>query len=200
MKKLLIGTGNPAKLIDYKRNLSQYGFDFVSPQELKIENPEETGSTFEDNAVAKARFYFQKTGIPTVSDDGGFEVDYLHGEPGVKSRRWTGKEMTDEEMINEVLSRMKGVPLDQRTCRLKGVIAVSSPFGIMTTNASIEGVVAEEPAAKRIKGFPFRSIMFLPNYQKYFCDVTDEELKILDHRKAALEKISDIFVELSKDS
>jgi XTP/dITP diphosphohydrolase len=199
MKKLLIGTTNPAKFDEYKFLLSSHAFDFLSVKDLGIKPPPEEGKTFEENAIFKAKYYYNRTGIPSVSDDAGFEVDFLNGEPGILSRRWTGKEMTDEEMIKEVINRMKGVPKQKRSCRLIAVIAVGTPFGIATADASIEGVLAEKPSPKRIEGYPFRSVMFLPNYGKYFCDLDDGEMEIMNHRKAALEKINDLFFELSKE-
>ncbi|MGE5392890.1 MAG: non-canonical purine NTP pyrophosphatase, partial [Candidatus Saccharibacteria bacterium] len=94
MKKLLIGTSNPAKFDDYKRLLSDLDLDVVSPKEVGLaEAPQETGRDYEENAVIKAKFYYQKTGIPSLVDDGGLEVPVLNNEPGIKSHRWIGREM-----------------------------------------------------------------------------------------------------------
>src|ERR1041385_8892272 len=101
MKKLLIGTGNPAKLATYKELLKDFQVEVVSSKELGIKEPEENASSFEDEAVKKAKYYFQKSGIPAIVDDGGFEIEVLNGEPGLKSKRWIGREMTDEEIIAE---------------------------------------------------------------------------------------------------
>lgn len=199
MKKILIGTNNPAKLEDYKRLLSDLDLEMVSPAEMGItETPNETGRDYEENAVIKAKFYYQKTGIPSLVDDGGLEVPALNNEPGVLSHRWIGREMTDEEMIAEIIKRMQGVADDQRNCRLIQVTALATPYGIFTSEGKIEGMVAEKPARKRLKGFPFRSVIFLPHYGKYYCDVTRDEYEILNHRKAAVDKIRDILIEISK--
>ncbi len=199
MKKLLIGTTNPAKFEEFKKLLHEFPFEFVSAADLNIKEPEETGSTFEENALLKAKYYYQKSGVPTLADDGGFEIDALDGEPGVKSRRWLGREMTDEELIGEVEKRMKDVPVENRSCRLNLVIAVATPFGVITSHSEVQGIVAEKTAEKRIKGYPYRSLMYFPNYGKYYCDLTDEEHEILNHRRHAVEKIKDIFKELSKE-
>jgi XTP/dITP diphosphohydrolase len=198
MKKLLIGTTNPAKFAEYKELLKDYPFEFVSAKDLRITEPEETGETFEKNALLKARYYYKKSGMPTLADDGGFEVDALHGEPGVKSRRWLGHEMSDEELISEVCKRMKNVPPENRKCRLVLILALATPFGIATSDSAIEGVIADKPSEKRIKGFPYRSLMYFPSYKKYYCELTEDEHEILNHRKHAVEKIKDIFQELSK--
>ena len=197
MKKLLIGTTNKAKFEEYKNLLQDLPLELVSLKALKIkEIPEETGKTFEENAVLKAKFYFSKSGIPTLVDDGGLEIEALNGEPGVHSRRWLGREMTDEELIKEVMKRMEGK--NARGCRLNLVLALATPFGIMTSDAAVEGVIAEKVADKKIDGYPYRSLMYFPNYQKYYCDLTDKEHEILNHRKHAIEKIKDMFAEIAK--
>src|SRR5581483_7836021 len=115
MKKLLIGTSNQAKVETYKKLLKDFDLEIVSAKDLKIDAPEENEKTFEAEAVKKSQYYFQKSGIPTIVDDGGFEIEALNGEPGVRSRRWIGREMTDEEIIQEVFKRMKGIT--NRACK-----------------------------------------------------------------------------------
>src|SRR3989338_11058336 len=115
MNKILIGTSNQAKLETYKKLLKDFNFEIISSKDLNIPVPEEKHKTFEEEAVNKAKYYFEKSGIPTIVDDGGFEIDALNGEPGVKSKRWIGREMTDEEIVAEVFKRMKNVP--NRACK-----------------------------------------------------------------------------------
>lgn len=197
MTKLLIGTTNQAKFDEYKKLLQEFDLDLVTLKDLDLDPPEEPADTFEGNAVHKAKYYYEQTGLPTLVDDGGFEIDALNGEPGVKSHRWLGRESTDEELIAETMKRMKDVPENGRKCRLNLVIALATAFGIVTSDAHIAGVVGKEPSSKRIKGFPFRSVMRLPGYNKYYCDLSEEEHDILNHRKAAIDKIKDIFRELT---
>lgn len=200
MKKLLIGTGNPAKFADYKKLLSGLNLEVLSLKDVGIENPpQETGRDYEENAVLKARYYYDKTGIPTLVDDGGLEVPALNNEPGLMSHRWIGREMTDEEMIDEIIKRMKGIEEERRGCRLVQVTALATPYGIFTSEGKIHGVIAEKPARKRMKGFPFRSVIFLPTYGKYYCDVSNEEYELLNHRKAAVDKIRDILTLVSNE-
>ncbi|OGE83281.1 MAG: hypothetical protein A3B10_01365 [Candidatus Doudnabacteria bacterium RIFCSPLOWO2_01_FULL_44_21] len=200
MKKLLIGTGNPAKIKEYKKLLKPFGFEIVSAKDLGIIEPDEIGRTFEQTAIDKAKYYYNKSGVPTVVDDGGFEIEALNGEPGVKSRRWLGREMTDEEIIEEIMKRMQDVPNEKRASKHTVVVALATPYGIFTSDANIDGIVAEKPHTKRIEGFPYRSILYLPNYKKYWIELSEEEDEILNHRRAALEKIKDIFIELSKEN
>ncbi len=196
MKKLLIGTGNPSKLQTYKNLLKDFGFEIVSSGELNIPEPEENEKTFEAEALKKAQYYYQQTGIPTIVDDGGFEIDALNGEPGVKSNRWIGRKMTDEEIISEVIKRMDGKT--DRSAKHTVALALATPFGVFSSHGEIMGVVADKPSEKRIPKFPYRSVLYLPNYNKYWVELNEEEEEILNHRRAAIEKLHDILKELSK--
>jgi XTP/dITP diphosphohydrolase len=199
MNKLLIGTANKAKLNTYKKLLKDFSLELTSLEDLKItDEAEETGKNFEEIAIQKAKFYYKKSGIPTLVDDGGFEVEALNGEPGVKSKRWLGHKATDQELINVVIERMKEVPDGERRCKMTVVVALASPFGIMTSHADVEGIVAKKSSNSLQSGFPYRSVMMIPNYGKYYSELTNEELQILDHRGHAIEKIKDLLREISK--
>ena len=114
MKKLLIATHNPAKFSEIKYFLKDLPFKIVSLKDLKIkEDVKENGKTFKENAVKKAKHYGQKSGLLTIADDGGLEIDYLNGAPGIHSRRWiNGKRAGDKELIKHTLKLLKGVPLE----------------------------------------------------------------------------------------
>lgn len=198
MNKLLIGTGNPAKVSTYKKLLKNFELEIVSAKELNIEAPPENAKSFEEEAVKKAKYYFERSGIPAIVDDGGFEIEELNGEPGIKSRRWIGREMTDEEIIAEVMKRMKELPVGKRNAKHTVFLALATQFGVFTAHSEITGIVPEKPSEKRIEHFPYRSVLYLPNYHKYWDELTDEEQEILNHRKFAIEKLHDILQELSK--
>jgi XTP/dITP diphosphohydrolase len=198
MNKILIGTTNSAKLATYKELLIPFGLEVVSAKDLNIPAPEENSKTFEEEAVKKAQYYFEKSKIPTIVDDGGFMIEALNGEPGLKSGRWIGRDMTDDEIIAEVMKRMVGVPPENRACKFSVIIGLATPFGIFTSHGEIAGVVAQKPCDKRIEHFPYRSVMYLPNYGKYWVELNAEEDQILNHRKAAVEKLHDILKELAK--
>jgi len=196
MKKLLIATTNPAKLKDYQNLLKDFNFELLALKDFEVKPPEEVGKNFEETAINKAKYYFAKTGVPTLVDDGGLEIDALNGEPGVKSHRWLGHEMSDEEIVSEVIKRME--KKEDRTCRFVVVVALAMPFGIITSHGDILGKIAEKPSQKLIKGYPYRSVVYLPNYGKYFCEIDDKEHEILNHRKHAIEKIQDFLQEISR--
>lgn len=188
MKKILIATHNPAKFNEYKRYLADLPLEVVSLKDLKIKTDvTEDGKTFEENAIKKVKFYSQLTGLPAITDDGGLAIDALGGQPGVKSRRWLGYKMTDEEMISAVMKKMAGVPKEKRTCQLVGVIALFiPPDKVYTQKAEIKGLVALKPTSKRIFGYPYRSFFWLPQFKKYYCELTKAEHEQVNHRKIAL--------------
>ncbi len=132
MKKLLIATTNPGKLGEITRYLSDLPIKLVGLKDLKItDKVEETGATFEENAIIKAKFYCEKSGLPTIGDDGGLEIDVLGGAPGVKSHRWIhgDREDTDEELIAHTIKQLKGIPLENRKAQLRAVLALALPDG-----------------------------------------------------------------------
>ncbi|MDO8451773.1 MAG: non-canonical purine NTP pyrophosphatase [bacterium] len=206
MKNLLIATENPAKLQEIRRFLMDLPVELVGLKDLGIfDVVEETGKTFEENAILKATFYSEKSGLPTVADDGGIEIDILGGEPGVQSRRWAGPENnevhdleSDERLIQYALTRMKDFPEAKRGAQMRTVVAFSSPQGrVSTGEGTIRGIIAIRPSEKRYLGFPFRSLFFLPEIRKFYNhdELTEEENERYNHRKKALEKIKPIIRE-----
>jgi len=195
MKKLLIATTNPGKLAEIRRFLSDIPLKLVSLQDVGItENVEETGKTFEENAILKAKYYAEKSGLPTLADDGGFEIDALNGEPGVKSHRWIhgDREDDDVELIRFTFDRMKDVPEGNRGAQLRLVLALMLPDGTVHTVTDLtRGIVPFEPSSENVPGFPYRSILYLPEIGKYYNHdlLTPEETEKYNHRKRALDKL-----------
>jgi len=196
--KLLIASHNPAKVEEYKHYLSDLPLELISLSDLNIkEEALENGKTFKENAVKKAKFHHKLTGLPVIADDGGLMVDALNGAPGVKSRHWLGYKMTDEEMIQSVIEKMKDVPECKRTCHLVGVVALVMPDGKFYTQwAQIDGIVAQIPTEKRLNGFPYRSFFYLPQFKKFYLELTDEEHEQINHRKFALLKLRPYLLKL----
>lgn len=199
MKKLLIATTNPGKLAEIKRFLKDLPIVLVGFKDVGITDVvEETGKTFEENAILKAKYYCQKSGLPTLADDGGFEIDALDGEPGVKSHRWIhqNREDTDEELIAYTLEKLMGLPRAERGAQLRLVLALVFPDGNVTTvEEKTRGVVAEKPSEHRTSGFPYRSLLFLPEINKYYDHdlLTLEETERFNHRKRALDRLKPIL-------
>ena len=195
MNKLLIATTNVGKLEEIRRFLSDLQLKLVSLKDVGITDVvEETGKTFEENAILKAKYYCEKSGLPTLADDGGFEIDELNGEPGVVSHRWIDptRESSDEELIAYTLKRMKDISEGKRDAQLRLVLALVLPDGTVTTaEARVRGIVPIHPIGKHSVGFPFRSLLFLPELGKYYNhgELTEKENERYNHRKRALEQL-----------
>ena len=197
MQRLLIATSNPGKLRELKQFLSDLPLELVGLQDLQItEKAPETGATFEENAILKAEFYALKSGLPALADDGGFEIDALNGEPGVKSHRWVdpSKENDDETLINFSLKRLATTPLTKRGAQLRLVLALVLPSGQSFTTTDVQrGIVPIAASPKREHGFPYRSLLFFPKINKYYIDVSTSEMEEYNHRKRAVAKMKGII-------
>jgi len=195
MTRLLIATTNPAKLAEYRILLDGSGLEPRSLAELGIaDHPAETGATFAENALLKARFYFERAQMATLADDGGLEVDALGGEPGVKSHRWLGERRSDDQALaDEVIRRMRGVEPSRRSARLRAALALVYRDGgairERVAEAAIEGVVPERAWPHIRSGFPYRAVLFLPERGRYLADLSEQEEARLSQRRIALEKL-----------
>ena len=196
MRRLLIATTNPAKLTEYRLLLRSLELDLVSLSELGItEMPEESGATFEENALIKARFYFERARTATLADDGGLEIYAIGGEPGVRSHRWlnSGGDDSDQALVNEVMRRMKDVPVGQRSARLRAATALIYDDGDRVhervAEAAIEGVIAERAYPLLRAGFPYRAVLFMPERNCFVGELGDEEEAKISQRRIALKKL-----------
>ncbi len=191
-KRLLLATSNEGKIKEYKEIFKQLGLaiQLISLADLKIkEKVEEDGKTFKENAIKKAKFYYNLTKIPTLADDGGIEIDYLNGEPGIKSRRWPGYEASDEELIELTLKKLKGVPWEKRGAQLRVVIAITlNGETLYTFEGVLRGYIVEskEKAGKLIPGYPFRSLFYLPEQEVVLGELPFKDEVKLGHRMKAL--------------
>lgn len=193
--KLLIATTNPGKLEEISSFLSDLPIRLIGLKEAGIKDRvEETGKTFEENAVLKAKFYAKKSGLPTIGDDGGIEIDAIAGAPGLKTRRWIhgDRDSTDNELIDYTVEKLKNVPLPERGAQLRAVIAFALPNGkVYTAEGIIRGAIPLQPSPTLIPGFPFRSLLYIPQLGKFYnFDVMNpEENAAYNHRKKALEEL-----------
>jgi XTP/dITP diphosphohydrolase len=200
MKPLLVATTNPAKLDEYRLLLREYDLAPVSLAEAGVDDhaPEETGATFTENALLKARFYFARANLPTIADDGGLMVDALGGEPGVRSHRWLGAGAAaaphgdlDRALAEEVIRRMAGVEAARRGARLRAATAlVYHEHGRIherVSEAALEGVIAYRVWPRMRKGFPYRAVLLLADRGRYLGELSDEDAARLSQRRAALE-------------
>jgi XTP/dITP diphosphohydrolase len=195
MKKLFIATTNKGKLVEIKEFLQGIPYEMTSPE--KDEGVEETGKTFAENALLKAKTYGTASGELTLAEDSGMEVDALEGRPGVYSARFYPG--TAEDRNNKILEEMAGVPDDKRTARYVCAVALYHPETgkIWTSEGTCEGKITDKPSGKG--GFGFDPIFFSFDSQRVMAEMTREEKNKISHRGRALMKIKDVLNEYIKN-
>ena len=159
---LLIATNNAGKVREYETLLAGLPVHLVTPASVGVQiDVDENGSTFEENAVIKARAYAQASGLPTLADDSGLEVDALGGAPGIRSARYAGESASDADRYSRLLAALRDMPAGERTARFQCVIAVVLPDGRLSTFGGMcEGVIGEEPLGSH--GFGYDPVFYMP--------------------------------------
>lgn len=195
-RKLLIATRNHGKVREYERLLANLAvrITYLGAEGIEVEVPE-TGSTFAHNATQKAQGYARVSGLLTLADDSGLEVDALGGEPGVFSARYAGEGASDEERYRLLLERMRGVPWEERTARFRCVIAVSEPTGeTYTAEGVCEGVIALDAEGEH--GFGYDPVFYLPEHGQTMAQLAPEAKNRISHRARAARGIKPILARL----
>lgn len=197
MPIILVATTNPGKLREYKHLLEVTpGARVVSPNDIEVwVEVAETGDTFEENALLKARALYEalpeqagRENVWVLGDDSGLEVDALNGEPGVRSNRWAGPDTTAADRNRLLLQRLEGVPAERRAARFRCVIALISPQGVEhIVDGAVEGRIAYEPRGSG--GFGYDPIFELPG-GKRMSELTPDEKNLISHRGVAGRKVA----------
>lgn len=182
----LVATNNAHKLAEIRRILAPYGIKGVSLSEAGIDsNPEENGTTFEENARIKALNGLAASGMPTVADDSGLMVNALHGAPGVYSARYAGENATDSDRINKLLNEMSNVPAGARSAKFVCSVCCAFPGGsLLEAKGECEGAIAFEPQGTG--GFGYDPIFIEKTTGRSFAALAGEEKDRLSHRGKAL--------------
>jgi XTP/dITP diphosphohydrolase len=189
--KLLLATGNPGKARELAELLKGAPFEMVSLQDLGLPTHiDEPADTFEGNAVIKAEAYARMSGLLTLADDSGLEIDALNGQPGVHSKRFAGEDATDEDRVQIVLQRLDGVPWEQRTARYRCVLAIAKPgVDTVTCEGICSGIINRE--LRGTGGFGYDPVFYLPEYDKTVAELSLEEKNQVSHRaKAARQAVA----------
>jgi len=196
MIKLLIATNNPGKVREYEALLRGLPLTLTCPAQEWIDiRVEETGSTFAENARLKAVAYARASGLLTLADDSGLEVDALGGEPGPRSARYAGPGASDENRYLLLLSRLEGVPWERRTARFRCVIAVATPQGeVRTAEGTCDGIIAFEPKGKH--GFGYDPVFYVLEHGQTMAELGPEVKNRISHRARAAEGARRILQEL----
>jgi XTP/dITP diphosphohydrolase len=191
--RLLIATHNQGKKAEYAAILDDLPLELVTLTDLGIDvEIEETGTTFEENALLKARGYAAIADLVTLADDSGLEVDALDGAPGIHSARYAGPEAGDEDLYTLLLHNLRGVPASERAARFRCVIALVWPDGREETVEGVcEGRILREPRGSR--GFGYDPVFYVPAYDKTMAQLPMVVKNRISHRGRAAEKAKQIL-------
>lgn len=191
MDKIIFATGNKDKLKEIRMILSGTGLEIISMKEAGVTGDiEENGTTFEENALIKARAVCSMTGFPALADDSGLVIDALNGEPGVQSARYLGHDTSYDIKNNDLIRRLDGVPDEKRSARFVCAIACALPDGrSFTEEAAMEGRIGYEIRGEN--GFGYDPIFYLPEYGCTSAEISPEEKNRISHRGKALRAMKD---------
>jgi len=189
--KLLIATTNPNKLREIRPLLGGLDVELLTLADVApIPEPEETGATFWENARIKALAYAGASGLTTIAEDSGFEIDALDGEPGVRSARFLGPDASYAERFAEIYRRLDG---RRSTARFVTALAVATGDAILfETETAIEGTVADTPSGEH--GFGYDPIFFYPASDKTTAQMPDAEKAVVSHRGRAFRDLRAFLV------
>ena len=187
--KFVLATHNPKKLREMSDILSQLGIEVVSPGEVGIHvDVEETGTTFAENAMLKAKAICAAAGLPAIADDSGLCVDALNGGPGVYSARYGGEGLDDKGRYTLLLNSLRGQTT--RAAHFACAIACAFPNGdTLTAEGRCDGTIAFAPMGEG--GFGYDPVFFVPELKKTFGQLTAEEKSAISHRGKALADFSE---------
>jgi len=184
--KMIVASKNKGKLEEIRYIFRDLPYEIVSMQEAGIQDEiDETGTTFEENALIKARYIQKVTGSIALADDSGLEVAYLDGAPGVYSSRFAGEGATDAQKNEKLLEVLKDVPFAQRNARFVCVIAVVFPDGReLLSRGTFDGVIAETPTGEN--GFGYDPLLYITAQGRTVAQMTEAEKNQVSHRGKAL--------------
>ncbi|MEJ5073513.1 XTP/dITP diphosphatase [Enterobacter ludwigii] len=187
MQKVVLATGNAGKVRELASLLNDFGLDVVAQTELNVESVEETGLTFIENAILKARHAAKVTGLPAIADDSGLAVDVLGGAPGIYSARYAGEDASDQQNLEKLLVALNDVPDDKRQAQFHCVLVymrhAEDPTPLVC-HGSWPGVITREAAGNG--GFGYDPIFFVPDAGKTAAELSREEKIAVSHRGQAL--------------
>ncbi|MCA1063604.1 XTP/dITP diphosphatase [Rossellomorea sp. AcN35-11] len=192
-KSVIIATKNRGKAKEFQHMFAPYGYEVKTLLDMPhIEDVEETGRTFEENAILKAETVAQELGELVIADDSGLAIDALEGRPGVYSARYAGEEKSDEANMEKVLGELQDVEESKRSARFQCVLAIAGPgMETKTVSGTCEGMILQEK--RGTNGFGYDPIFFIPALNKSMAELTPDEKSQISHRGNALKKLGNII-------
>lgn len=190
MSKIVLATGNQGKVREMADLLSDFGFDVTAQSEFNVSEVAETGTTFIENAIIKARHAAKETGLPAIADDSGLEVDALNGAPGIYSARYAGEGASDQENLEKLLQAMEGVEEEARTARFHCVLVLmkheNDPTPLVC-HGKWEGRILEKAHGEN--GFGYDPVFYVPEDNCASAELEPVRKKQLSHRGKALKAL-----------
>lgn len=188
MKRIVLASGNKGKVREINQILAGLDLEVVPQTEFDVPEIEETGLSFVENAILKARNAAQHTGLPAIADDSGLEVDALKGAPGIYSARYAGEGATDEQNLIKLLNTMEGIPEAERSARFQCLMVFMEheldPTPIIC-QGTWEGRITEAPQGEN--GFGYDPVFHVPTHDCTSAELSAEEKNRISHRGQALQ-------------
>ena len=190
-RQIVFATGNEGKMREIRAILADIGCEILSMKEAGIQaDIVENGTTFEENAVIKAKAVASYTDAIVLADDSGLEIDYLNGEPGIYSARYLGEDTSYRVKNQNLIDRLQGVPDEKRTARFVCAIAAAFPDGTsVVARGTIEGRIGYEERGEG--GFGYDPIFYVPEYGRSTAELSAEEKNEISHRGKALRRMKE---------
>ena len=197
-EKVVMASSNPGKLREINQILGDLGLKVLPQSDFDVPDADETGLTFVENSILKARHAAQLTGLPAIADDSGLEVDALRGAPGIYSARFSGPEATDEKNLRKLLDDLKDVPEAERTARFQCLMVfmthAEDPTPLIC-QGTWEGRILFEPRGEG--GFGYDPVFYVPSENCASAELTPEVKNSLSHRGQAFKKLVEALASAS---
>lgn len=187
MQKIVLASSNQGKLREIQQVLAHLDMQLVPQSEFDVSDADETGLSFVENAIIKARHAARTSGLPALADDSGLEVDALQGKPGIYSARFAGEKATDGDNIQKLLSELEGVDSPQRSARFRCVLVYMRHAGDpspIIAEGSWEGFILDEQRGQN--GFGYDPVFYIPEHQRAAAELEPEVKNQHSHRARAL--------------
>ena len=194
MEKLVLASGNPGKLVEFKALFAPLAIDVLPLSDFGFQSPEETGLSFVENAILKARHASKATGLPALADDSGLAIDALNGAPGIYSARYAGAGATDADNIDKALESLVGVPDAQRGARFHCVLALlqhaEDPMPLIAHGAWVGKILSARIGEG---GFGYDPIFYVPEKDCAAAQLSKEEKNAMSHRGKAIAELLNVM-------